>query len=616
MSEIGKLWVTLEARSGSFLADMDVAEKRFEKTREAAERIGEGVRDVGIKMGAFGGAVVAAAGIAVVSLAKTTDALGDMSLRTGVGVKSLQELSYVMKLSGGSIEGLETGLRRMASTITDAGEGIQMSKDALNQLNLTFDDLAGLSPEEQFDKISQAMADIKDPTTRAAVAVDIFGRSGTSLLPMLAEGRDGIAKMRAEAGTFSTVLDSQTAMSVGNLNDDLDRLTMGFKSMWDQIALALLPTVKEFATAAKNIITDVKSWIKENQNLFNMLVKGVVTVAGIAAAFGSLLIVVGSIVAVLPTLGIALTVLTGPVGIVIGVIAALVAAGGLLIAHWDAVKYYTGQAWLTIKSTVLTAILAMMQGMTNYLSWVPGFGNSLKSATESIQTALLETTKQYETRKSDYQAEQAAKELAKLKEDAVVIVAEEKKTQTARKLSHEEMIRSLSASWAQFSQDYKSKTMNWYAELQKLGDGFQSSLSTGFNTTFQNIGKGWQALRDGAKAFGESIKNAMIQQLSDMAASWVMKHVVMATATKLWRTQEVAANAAVAASKAAATTAWSLWGAIATGALIGAAVISLAGKFERGGIVGGSSYSGDHVLAAVNSDEPFAAGAALCYGKW
>jgi len=541
--------------------------------------------------------------MSVVSLTNTADAFDDMSARTGVSVKALQELTYVSKLSGGSAESMEVAFRKMAMTITDAGEGMQQAKDQLKNLNLTFSDLAGLSPEDQFNLLAGAISDIKDPTARAAAAIDVFGRSGTSLLPMLANGRDGLQKMRDEASVFGTVLDDKTSKAAAELGDDIDRLTMGIKSLWDSVAVSLLPVVEDFVGKAKELIVEVKTWIKEHQALFDTIVKVSLVLGGFLAITGTLLAIVGSIVMSVAGFGIAMGALAGPVALIVAGIAALVVAGGLLITHWDAVKYYTIQAWEGIKGAVLTAVAVMLQGLTSYLSWVPGFGTKLKAINAEIQASLLASTKAYETNKANYEAQQAAKALAKQKADNVKTLTEDKKGQAARKLSHEEMIQSLSASWSQFQIDYSEKTMNWYAELLRAGEYFQSSLSAGFVSLFTNIQDGWSSLGEAMNTFGQALKTAMIQHLADMAAKWVMQHLIMSAATKAWAVMEIAWNAAVAAAKAAAASAWMLWGAIAVGAGMLAAIMGFAPKFEQGGIVGGTSYSGDNVLAAVNSGE-------------
>jgi len=64
---------------------------------------------------------------------------------------------------------------------------------------VSVEDLAGLSPEQQFKLIADRLAEIEDPTPRAATAMDVFGRSGTKLLAMLSGGAAGIEELQEQA---------------------------------------------------------------------------------------------------------------------------------------------------------------------------------------------------------------------------------------------------------------------------------------------------------------------------------------------------------------------------------------------------------------------------------
>ena len=69
-----------------------------------------------------------------------------------------------------------------------AGEQIAESIRAFDAMGISVDQLRGKAPEEQFELITSALADVADASTRAAPAPDVFGRAGTSLLPSLAAG--------------------------------------------------------------------------------------------------------------------------------------------------------------------------------------------------------------------------------------------------------------------------------------------------------------------------------------------------------------------------------------------------------------------------------------------
>jgi len=70
--------------------------------------------------------------------------------------------------------------------------------DALEDLGLTFKDLDGLSPEQQFKLLADRISQVEDPTRKAAIAMSLFGRTGTNLLPMFAAGAKGIEALQKE----------------------------------------------------------------------------------------------------------------------------------------------------------------------------------------------------------------------------------------------------------------------------------------------------------------------------------------------------------------------------------------------------------------------------------
>ena len=82
----------------------------------------------------------------------------------------------------------------MASTVFDAEPRAQ-DYDGLagRPGHLGKRSLQGLSPEQQFQLFANALAGVVDASTRAALAQDVFGRSGTQLLPLFTQGEQGMA---------------------------------------------------------------------------------------------------------------------------------------------------------------------------------------------------------------------------------------------------------------------------------------------------------------------------------------------------------------------------------------------------------------------------------------
>ena len=116
----------------------------------SSDLFGQSVRNTGLKMAGLGAAMLAPLLGAAKAFSSMGDEVAKMAKRTGVSVETLSELRYVASQTGTDFGTLENAFRKMQRSIYDAGRGLPTQVDALKDLGLTFKDLDGLSPEQQF----------------------------------------------------------------------------------------------------------------------------------------------------------------------------------------------------------------------------------------------------------------------------------------------------------------------------------------------------------------------------------------------------------------------------------------------------------------------------------
>jgi TP901 family phage tail tape measure protein len=292
-----------------------------------------GMRGQFLAVGAAGGAILGSLGIATKTFAQTGDEIQKMSLRTSISTEALSEMRFALEQSGSSIEGMEKGVRRMTSFIQDGRDGLTETTRALDTMGVSVSDFEGAKPEEAFNLLTTALANVEDEITQAALAQDIFGRSGTALLPLLAQGADGIDALKQEAHDLGIVFDQDMADSAARLIDAQN--TMGKSVEGLQIAFAqhLAPALSGVLETVGAAIGSFSEWADNNPALAQTLV----VVAGL---LGGLLITVGLLGIGLPILATGFGFVATGIGAVTGMtwgattafIAANAATGGIIIA--------------------------------------------------------------------------------------------------------------------------------------------------------------------------------------------------------------------------------------------------------------------------------------------
>jgi hypothetical protein len=187
---------------------------------------------------ALSGSKYAAAGIAVTGAAliagtkgaiSMVDAIGDMSAQTGVGVAALMKLQQAYKDGGGNAEDAGKDIARMQKTIANSKLG---GDNPFAEMGLSLTDLAKMSPEEQFKAIGDAIMKIENPTRRNALAMEVFGKSGSKLVTVFAgmeESATKLGKMPELAAKFAAAMDEANDI-FGRLNTKKDQFFVGFAS--------------------------------------------------------------------------------------------------------------------------------------------------------------------------------------------------------------------------------------------------------------------------------------------------------------------------------------------------------------------------------------------------
>lgn len=288
---------------------------------------------VAIASGAAFAAITGGVLYAAKAFSDAGDELAKMSQRTGMTVQSLSELKFAADLSGTSIESVEVASRIMSRTLVDAAQGMQTAKDALSTLGLTTKDFAGLNPDEAFMKMATAVAGIQDPTVRAATAMDVFGRSGTQLLPLLSKGAAGLEEMRKQAHEAGQVFGLEAARRAEEFSDKVSTLKASMQGVAMQVGSAVLPILTRFLDVITPIIQKVIKWVEAHPKLTAGLLAAAAAVTGLVFVMSSLALAIGPVIIALSSMGIALAAAAGPIGIVLGLVALAGGAFGLWAAN-------------------------------------------------------------------------------------------------------------------------------------------------------------------------------------------------------------------------------------------------------------------------------------------
>lgn len=240
MATAGSIVIDLLMRTGAFETDSKRAEKRLKELQKSAKQFGVAV----------GGAVLtagAALTTVTVQAINFADQIDEMSQRLGVSTEQLSGWAYAAKLSGTNFETLTSAIPKLSKNMAAAQEEGSRLSELFKTLGVATVDAQGnlRDVEDVLPELADRFKALDNDTLEAALAMELFGRSGAEMLEFLNKGSDGIRDLTDRAAELGIVIGSDTAANAAEFKDRLDDLNALASSLGLQISEKLLPTLIE-----------------------------------------------------------------------------------------------------------------------------------------------------------------------------------------------------------------------------------------------------------------------------------------------------------------------------------------------------------------------------------
>jgi sugar phosphate isomerase/epimerase len=275
------------------------------------------------KLGAMAGqmaAVVAASAAAAISIGKiresfdSIDKLAKTADKLGETTEALAGFGLAAELTGVGTDAANMSLQRMVRRIAEAKEGGGAAAKALQELGLSSENLATMTPTQAFARIADAMQAVETQSDRVRLAFALFGREGVSLVNTMALGSDGLAKVQAEAERLGITFDRKGAAGVEAANDAMSKMNRSLDGLSGQFAIALAPAVEmvadhltefvvQIAPDLVELFTDLQPLILETAKSFTQTAKLALALAkGVASLVERLADLGGSMSGLVPSM--------------------------------------------------------------------------------------------------------------------------------------------------------------------------------------------------------------------------------------------------------------------------------------------------------------------------
>lgn len=246
-----------------FLAGVDLAKQGLTSLRSESVKVDQGSGMARLQVAAIAlGASLAGLSVAVYKGVASTVELGarlvDVSYKSGLAVQQIMLLERSMDEVGGKAEEAAPATDKFNQAIQQAANNAGPLVSILKGVNLTMEQLAGMTVAQRMVAVGNAIRSIANPAQQAEAAVSAFGASGIKMLAALdpknlnsaAAAMGSQAQiMQANAGVFARIMQLMGAQG-SSLNSLAVAVKGKLQGLFVGIASGVAPSILQIMEAS------------------------------------------------------------------------------------------------------------------------------------------------------------------------------------------------------------------------------------------------------------------------------------------------------------------------------------------------------------------------------
>lgn len=358
MASLGRLTIDMVANIGGFERDMGKADRVTRQTMRKisrdlnraerdAEKATRTIRNLGLQV-----AAISAVGLGLVArefrnIAQQADRLDKTSRVVAMTAESLQELRFAAEQAAGVTgQTLDMAMQRFARRVGEAANGAGELLPIVKELGIELRNADGSikSQTQLLGEFADAIANTSSEQEQLRIAFKLFDSEGARLVSLLRQGSDGIEEFREQFRATGATISSEVVADLVRFNDELNVLRQQARALGVSIVSELARPLADFVTflnteegtaAMREALDGIRNaallvggvlatrFTAQLVAASAQLVVASVQVARLTAAKLGLAGASRTSAAALVTFRTAVSTLLGPVGLALGVIAAI-----------------------------------------------------------------------------------------------------------------------------------------------------------------------------------------------------------------------------------------------------------------------------------------------------